>query len=225
MLGFDYMKNHNEVVRCIHLLLCIKYGFKKTKKIRGHSVQEIIENDRAEIRVDTRVSTKIKVSHNRPDILVFGKKKKEILIVEVGITNQDRLTIVENEKLRKYDLLANELGLIHKSQTRIVPYVMTWDGGARNPTLPGSIYPVYCDEEDSRVHLFERRRGYDQEDAGEEEVARAVSALANMVTVKEVVSAKGNEAAKLKLENINNSTETKVCGEMNPMSDTGKAVL
>ncbi|EQB61573.1 hypothetical protein NAPIS_ORF00851 [Vairimorpha apis BRL 01] len=63
-----------------------------------------------------------------PDIFVLDKKNKEILIVEVGITNQDLLTIVENEKLRKYDILANELGLIYKSKTKIIPYVMTWDG-------------------------------------------------------------------------------------------------
>ncbi|TBT98712.1 hypothetical protein CWI37_1631p0010, partial [Hamiltosporidium tvaerminnensis] len=35
---------------------------------------------------------------------------------------------VETEKLRKYDLLANELGLIYKCSVEIIPYVMTWDG-------------------------------------------------------------------------------------------------
>ncbi|EQB61450.1 hypothetical protein NAPIS_ORF00970 [Vairimorpha apis BRL 01] len=128
MLGFDYMRRHNEVVRCIHLLLCKKYGFKKTNKIRSYSLQEVMSNDNAEIRVDTRISTDIKINHNKPDIFVLDKKNKEILIVEVGITNQDLLTIVENEKLRKYDILANELGLIYKSKTKIILYVMTWDG-------------------------------------------------------------------------------------------------
>ncbi|TBU10071.1 hypothetical protein CWI38_2048p0020, partial [Hamiltosporidium tvaerminnensis] len=41
---------------------------------------------------------------------------------------QDSLQIVETEKLRKYDLLANELGLIYKCNVEIIPYVMTWDG-------------------------------------------------------------------------------------------------
>ena len=27
MLGYDYVRRHNEVVRCIHLGLCNKYGF------------------------------------------------------------------------------------------------------------------------------------------------------------------------------------------------------
>ncbi|KAK1347200.1 hypothetical protein CWI38_1349p0020 [Hamiltosporidium tvaerminnensis] len=49
-------------------------------------------------------------------------------LVEVGITSTDSLKIVETEKLRKYDLLANELGLIYKCSVEIIPYVMTWDG-------------------------------------------------------------------------------------------------
>ena len=46
----------------------------------------------------------------------------------MGITSQDQLTIVENEKKRKYDVLANEMGAMHKCKTRIIPYVLTWDG-------------------------------------------------------------------------------------------------
>ncbi|KAF7670933.1 hypothetical protein TCON_2793, partial [Astathelohania contejeani] len=46
----------------------------------------------------------------------------------VGITSQDNLQIVETEKKRKYDLLANELGLLYKAKTKIIPYVMAWDG-------------------------------------------------------------------------------------------------
>ncbi|MGL5899744.1 MAG: hypothetical protein ACRCZW_08805 [Lactobacillaceae bacterium] len=82
-------------------------------------MQEIMENDQVEIRVDTRIATDFKVAHNKPDFLVLDKKKKEIIIVEIGITNQDRLSIVENEKLRKYDLLANELSLSIKPQQKL----------------------------------------------------------------------------------------------------------
>ena len=60
--------------------------------------------------------------------MVHDKVLNEITIVEVGITSQDRLQTVEIEKLRKYDLLANELGLIHKCTVKVIPYVMTWDG-------------------------------------------------------------------------------------------------
>ena len=54
-------------------------------------------------------------------------------MIEVGITSQERLQAVETEKKMKYDLLAKELSLIHKIETtRIIPWVMTWDGIVTN---------------------------------------------------------------------------------------------
>ncbi|TBU12792.1 reverse transcriptase, partial [Hamiltosporidium tvaerminnensis] len=128
MLGHDYTRRHNEVVRCLHLLLLNRYKFKSSKRIRSHSVQEILDNEYAEIRVDTRIKTAVKIRNNRPEIFILDKKKNKITLIEVGITSQDSLQIVETEKLRKYDLLANELGLIYKCSVEIIPYVMTWDG-------------------------------------------------------------------------------------------------
>jgi hypothetical protein len=69
----------------------------------------------------------IKVKYNKPDIFVFDKIKKEILIVEVNITSFENLRAVEVEKKHKYDLLANHVGALNKVKTKIVPYVMTWD--------------------------------------------------------------------------------------------------
>jgi len=128
MLGHDYTRRHNEVVRSIHLFLCNKYGIKKSKCLRTHSVQEISANANVEIRVDTAVAKSTKQSANRPDIVVHDKKKREIILIEVGITSRDQLTIVENEKKQKYDVLANEMGAMRRCRTRIIPDVLTWDG-------------------------------------------------------------------------------------------------
>ncbi|TBU10202.1 hypothetical protein CWI38_1945p0030 [Hamiltosporidium tvaerminnensis] len=128
MLGHGYTRRHNEVVRCLHLLLLNRYKFKSSKRIRSHSVQKILDNEYAEIRVNTRIKTDVKIRNNRPDIFILDKKKNKMTLIEVGITFQDSLQIVETEKLRKYDLLANKLGLIYKCSVEIIPYVMTWDG-------------------------------------------------------------------------------------------------
>ncbi|TBU12288.1 hypothetical protein CWI38_0816p0020 [Hamiltosporidium tvaerminnensis] len=128
MLGHEYTRRHNEVVRCLHLLLLNRYKFKSSKRIRSHSVQEILDNEYAKIRVYIRIKTDVKIRNNRPDIFILDKKKNKITLIEVGITSQDSLQIVEIEKLRKYDLLANKMGLIYKSSVEIIPYVMTWDG-------------------------------------------------------------------------------------------------
>ncbi|TBU12947.1 hypothetical protein CWI38_0577p0020 [Hamiltosporidium tvaerminnensis] len=62
------------------------------------------------------------IRNNRPNIFILDEKKYKITLIEVGITSQDSLQIVETEKLRKYDLLANELGLIYKCSVEIIPY-------------------------------------------------------------------------------------------------------
>ncbi|KAF7683985.1 hypothetical protein TCON_0813 [Astathelohania contejeani] len=121
MLGHDYTRRHNELLRCIHLLLVNKYGLKKSKKLRSHSVQEVIKNERTEIR--SMIRTHILVKNNRPDIFIFDTKEIEIISVEVGITSKDNLKSLK--RVKKYDFLANELGLLYKAKIKIIPYAMT----------------------------------------------------------------------------------------------------
>ena len=105
-VSHDFTRRHNEVLKCIHLSLCNKFGLRSSKKLRSLSVQEVVANENVEIRVDTRIKTDIKIQQIRPDLFVYDKKRKEITLKEVGITNLDLLTQVENEKSRKYDLIA-----------------------------------------------------------------------------------------------------------------------
>ncbi|TBU09475.1 hypothetical protein CWI36_0026p0050 [Hamiltosporidium magnivora] len=99
---------------CLPLLLLNRYKFKSSKRIRNQSVQEILDNEYAELRVDTRIKLMLKFGVNAREIYILDKKKNKITLIELGITSQDSLQIVETEKLRNYDLLANELGLIYK---------------------------------------------------------------------------------------------------------------
>jgi hypothetical protein len=71
MLGHDYTRRHNEVLKCIHLSLCNKFG---PKKLRSHLVQEVVANENVEIKVDNQIRSYIKLQHNRPDLFVHDKK-------------------------------------------------------------------------------------------------------------------------------------------------------
>lgn len=44
----------------------------------------------------------------------------------VGI-GQDNLSIVENEKLKKYDILTSEIAMLYIYSTKTTPYVTSWD--------------------------------------------------------------------------------------------------
>ena len=72
--------------------------------------------------------------------MIHDKKKKMITIIEVGVTSQDQLQTVESEKKRKYDILAKELGAMHKCATKIIPFVLTWDG------IVTKYHKTYCKE-------------------------------------------------------------------------------
>ncbi|KAL6120553.1 hypothetical protein NUSPORA_02697 [Nucleospora cyclopteri] len=75
MLSLDYTKRHNEILRCIHLLMCLRYGLKSSKKICNHSVKEIVCNEDVEIRVDNRIKTNVKIQCNKSDLFLMIKGK------------------------------------------------------------------------------------------------------------------------------------------------------
>ena len=78
MLGYDYMRRHNEIVKCIHMLRCKKYKIEDSgKKLRSHSVQQIVANKYVEIRVDTTIKTDLKIKYNKPDLLLLIKRVKK----------------------------------------------------------------------------------------------------------------------------------------------------
>jgi hypothetical protein len=128
LLHKEYQKRHDEVVKAIHLHLLRQFEFKNNKKLRLHKVVDEIENNNAIIKVDKIIKTDIIVKHNKPDIFVFNKKEGRITLIEVGVTSQFNLEVVEMEKLRKYEILAKELKQIYKVDVELIPIVCTWDG-------------------------------------------------------------------------------------------------
>ena len=50
------------------------------------------------------------------------------LVAIICVLSHFKLQKVENEKARKYDVLAKEMSAMHNCKSRIIPYVMTWNG-------------------------------------------------------------------------------------------------
>ncbi|MGL5898463.1 MAG: hypothetical protein ACRCZW_02130 [Lactobacillaceae bacterium] len=92
-----------------------------------HYVQLVVANKFLETRVDITIKTDVRMKYNKPDITVVDKKLKDIVFIGMGVTPIGNPQQVKTEKLRKYDLLANELGLIHGCKTKIISYVLTHD--------------------------------------------------------------------------------------------------
>ncbi|TBU10487.1 hypothetical protein CWI38_1026p0030 [Hamiltosporidium tvaerminnensis] len=114
----------------------------------------------------------LRIRNNRPEIFILDKKKNKITLIEVGITSQDLLQIVETINLRKYDLLANELGLIyrygivtkyHKSHLKRQEITMNVEAYIHSIVLKKTVDTI----------SFDRRRALDIRPNAEESCMRA----------------------------------------------------
>lgn len=78
-------RRHKEIVRSINLNLCNKYYIKKGKKLRILSITEIVGNENVEMKVDIIIKTVIVLKNNMPAIFEYGKKLKEITLIEMTL--------------------------------------------------------------------------------------------------------------------------------------------
>ncbi|KAG0435685.1 hypothetical protein DMUE_4596 [Dictyocoela muelleri] len=124
LVRLKYSDRHDQMLKCIHLYLCNKYGISKINKISMHKMHKVMKNENVEIRCDLPIQTKNKVKINKPDILVIDKINRKITIVEVGVTSPELIYVTESEKKRKYEDLKNELEIMYGYETVIIPFVM-----------------------------------------------------------------------------------------------------
>ena len=72
--------------------------------------------------------TDVKVSCNRPDIVVFLKQDQRILLLEVSCPADVNVVEKEREKIRKYQALVREMNWCYEQPVEIVPIVFGHTG-------------------------------------------------------------------------------------------------
>ncbi|TBU19967.1 hypothetical protein CWI38_0162p0060 [Hamiltosporidium tvaerminnensis] len=82
MLGRDYTRLHHKVF--------------KSSNGSNSTGEGIIENEDAEIRVDIRIKTYLKILNNRPDIFILDMKKNKITIIDARFTSNITLKKTAN---------------------------------------------------------------------------------------------------------------------------------
>lgn len=106
----------------------IKDKLKKTRIVRLYSVQQVIDYENATIFADTQIEKKnMLFKHNSSDIVLRGKVRKQILIVEVVIANLNDLNTLETIKQgHMTSPLALGLELEYRSKANMLQYVVKW---------------------------------------------------------------------------------------------------
>ncbi|XP_044749726.1 uncharacterized protein LOC123310327 [Coccinella septempunctata] len=126
----EYTDRHNAMAKVYHQALAIKHGLlKQHKKVYEYSPQTLLENANLKLYWDHPLITDRPISHNRPDIVIFDKKEKTAIIIDITVPADDNAEKAYIEKIVKYHDLAFELKQIHQlTSTLILPLVITTNG-------------------------------------------------------------------------------------------------
>ena len=92
-----------------------------------------LDESKVKIAVDLTVLTDRQLSDRRPDILLYLKKSREIVILEAAVTWEPLLAERESQKSDKYQELAADLATEHcRWRVMVVPIVVECLGTLRS---------------------------------------------------------------------------------------------
>jgi hypothetical protein len=112
LANMQYLHRHNNVTKIIHQQIATdkKLLTTYTPYYYKYTVTEVLENKKYKLYWDREVRTDIRVSANRPDILLYDKKKKkEVDLIDIAVPLSHNIQKVYGQKINKYAELATEI--------------------------------------------------------------------------------------------------------------------
>lgn len=97
------MQRHDDVCKAVLGPILKRYGLPQTNHI-----EPVVENSEVRIYWNQRVVNMGRIKYTQPDIIVFDKISKRILIIEIGITWYTRLQQAWDIKYGKYAVNSNQ---------------------------------------------------------------------------------------------------------------------
>ena len=122
----EYKRRHDHMGLKVYWELCQKYGVKCSERWYEEVPDPIrkSENGKFEIWWDKSVETTKRMDHNRPDVIVIDKDKKDWTLVDFSVPWDKNVIVKEDERINNYSPLTHEIRKLHKVKTRIVPVVV-----------------------------------------------------------------------------------------------------
>jgi hypothetical protein len=125
----QYLHRHNNVAKIIHQQIAIDKKLLTTyTPYYKYTVTEVLENQRYERYWDREVRTDIRVSANRPDILLYDKGKK-VDLINVAVPLSHNIQNVYAQKNNKYAELATEIQQMWNVQKINIRPMAIWTTG------------------------------------------------------------------------------------------------
>jgi len=124
-----YLHRHNLVAKAIHWHLMRVYSFSKTSQSWcSHKPPSVPESSDAKILWDFSLCTDHNHSSNRPDIVLFDYRQKQISFIEVSCPTDINVATKEEKKLSKYSDLAVDFQQMYCMPVIIIPAVLGCTG-------------------------------------------------------------------------------------------------
>ena len=120
----EYKRRHDKVCLNIHWALSKKYAFKCPNNWYEHVPERVMESEDVKILWDFSFQLDRKIDHYRPDIVLFDKKTRKCLIIDVAIPGDHRINVKETDKILAYGDLKLELSRMWNCETKVVPIII-----------------------------------------------------------------------------------------------------
>ena len=106
-----YTARHNKVCRYLHWKICGEMQLDRSQHIWEHEPPPVTSNGKVTVFYDKDIQAGryIKDKAIKPDIVIWNKKEKTALIIDVAVPNDYGLNRAEREKITKYQDLKNDL--------------------------------------------------------------------------------------------------------------------
>lgn len=128
--GTKYLARHDNMGKVVHQLLCLQYGLLQSLTPHHlYSPQPIVENDSFKVYWDITISTDIAVEHNRPDVVVWNKINRTVVIVDFAVPMDGNLKKSYDEKKKKYEALSRQMrDMWRLNKVEVMPLIISCNG-------------------------------------------------------------------------------------------------
>ncbi|XP_044764376.1 uncharacterized protein LOC123320944 [Coccinella septempunctata] len=126
----EYTNRHNAMAKVYHQAIAIKTGLiTAMKKTHEYKPATVLENRSFKIYWDNTVETDRRIPHNRPDIVLFDKENRKVIIIDITVPADDNISRAYSEKVNKYHDLAFEMKEIYALKTvSVLPLIISTNG-------------------------------------------------------------------------------------------------
>ena len=118
----EYKRRHDKVTGAVHWSLCNKYNVQCSQQWYQHTAESVIHEENVKILWDVNIQTDHVIEHRWSDIVVIDKENNRALIIDIAVPGDTTVDYKEQEKVDKYQDLANEIKRLWKVEARYTRY-------------------------------------------------------------------------------------------------------